>query len=120
MLPFLTHCATAPRLDDVPSQKALPPGTTTPRKATFVRGTKVKFTIYSAETLSSLTPKPKLRVTLPGLAVKVYATTKQADGGFYVTVNFPTTAQAGTALFRVTGTDANAVAQFTDYSFNLN
>ena len=30
MLPFLTHCATAPRLDDVPSQKALPPGTTTP------------------------------------------------------------------------------------------
>jgi flagellar hook assembly protein FlgD len=88
--------------------------------APFVRGTKVKFTIYSAETLSSLTPKPKLRVTLPGLAVKVYATTKQADGGFYVTVNFPTTAQAGTALFRVTGTDANAVAQYTDYSFNLN
>src|SRR6188474_1514168 len=30
VLPFLTHCATAPRLDDVPSQKALPPGTTTP------------------------------------------------------------------------------------------
>src|SRR4029079_16324866 len=30
VLPFLTHCATAPRLDDVPSQKAAPPGTTTP------------------------------------------------------------------------------------------
>jgi putative cardiolipin synthase len=30
LLPLLTHCAAAPRLDDVPAQKALPPGTTTP------------------------------------------------------------------------------------------
>lgn len=85
----------------------------------FVRGTKVKVTVYSAETLSSLTPKPKVRVTLPGLAATTYATTKQADGGFYVTVKFPTTAQAGTAQVRVQGTDANGAVQYTDYSFPL-
>lgn len=88
--------------------------------APFVRGTKVKFTVYSAEPLSSTTPKPKVRVTLPGLTAKVYGTTKQADGGFYVTVTFPTTAQAGTAQFRVTGTDTGAGSQYTDYFFQLN
>jgi putative cardiolipin synthase len=30
LLPLLTHCAAAPRLDNVPSQQAVPPGTTTP------------------------------------------------------------------------------------------
>jgi putative cardiolipin synthase len=29
LLPLLTHCASAPVLDDVPQQKAMPPGTTT-------------------------------------------------------------------------------------------
>jgi flagellar hook assembly protein FlgD len=85
----------------------------------FTRGTKVKFTVYSAEPMSSAAPKPKVRVTLPGLAVKTYSTTKQADGGFSVTVNFVATAAAGTAQFRVTGNDANGVAQFSDYSFQV-
>jgi len=88
--------------------------------APFVRGTKVKFTIYTAEHLSASATKPKLRVTLPGLAARTYSTTKQADGGFYVTVNMNASAQAGTATFHVTGTDANSVAQFTDYAFQLN
>jgi flagellar hook assembly protein FlgD len=88
--------------------------------APFVRGTKVKVTVYSAEALSSLTPKPKVRVTLPGVSALTYATTKQADGGFYVTVSFATTAQAGAAQFRVQGTDANGNVQYTDYSFPLN
>ena len=57
--------------------------------APFTRGTKVKFTVYSAEPLMSTTPKPKVKVTLPGLAAKVYSTTKLADGGFSVTVNVP-------------------------------
>jgi hypothetical protein len=69
--------------------------------------------------MSTLVPKPKLRVTLPGLAAKVYSTTKLASGGFTVTVNFQTTAQAGTAQLRVTGTDVNNVAQYTDYTFQL-
>jgi len=88
--------------------------------APFVRGTKVKFTVYTAEPLSATAKKPKVRVTLPGVAAKTYTTTKQADGGFYVTVNFASTAQAGTAQFHVTGTDTNGVAQYTDYSFQLN
>jgi flagellar hook assembly protein FlgD len=87
--------------------------------APFTRGTKVKFTIFNAEPMSTLVPKPKLRVTLPGLAAKVYSTTKLATGGFTVTVNFQTTAQAGTAQLRVTGTDVNNVAQYTDYTFQL-
>ncbi len=86
----------------------------------FTRGAKVKFTVYSAEPLISTTPKPKIRVTLPGLAAKTYTTTKQSDGGFYVTVTFTATAQAGTAQFHVTGTDTGGQAQFTDYSYQLN
>ena len=85
--------------------------------APFVRGTKVKFTIASAE---SLLAKPKVRVTLPGLAAKTYSTTKVTGGGYTVTVNMSASAQAGTATFHVTGTDANSVAQFTDYTFQLN
>jgi flagellar hook assembly protein FlgD len=88
--------------------------------APFTRGTKVKFTIFSAEPLVSTTPKPKVKVTLPGLAAKVYGTTKVATGGFSVTVTFQSTAQAGTATFHVTGTDTGGQAQFSDYSFQLN
>ena len=88
--------------------------------APFTRGTKVKFTIFSAEPLVSTTPKPKVKVTLPGLAAKVYSTTKVATGGFSVTVTFQSTAQAGTATFHVTGTDTGGQAQFSDYSFQLN
>jgi len=88
--------------------------------APFTRGTKVKFTIYSAEPLISTTPKPKVKVTLPGLVAKVYSTTKVAGGGFTVTVNFQSTAQAGTASFHVTGTDSGSQAQFSDYTFQLN
>ena len=86
----------------------------------FVRGTKVKFTIYSAEHLSALATKPKQRVTLPGLGAKTYSTTKQADGGWYVKVMFTATAQTGSALFHVSGTDTNGQIQFTDYSYQLN
>ncbi len=88
--------------------------------APFTRGTKVKFFVYSAESLSTLYPKPKVKVTLPGLAAKTYRTTKQAGGGFYVTVKFVATANAGTAQFHVMGTDSNGQAQFTDYSFQVN
>jgi flagellar hook assembly protein FlgD len=88
--------------------------------APFTRGTKVKFTIFSAEPLISTTPKPKVRVTLPGVAVKTYGTTKLATGGWTVTISFPTTAQAGTAQFRVTGTDTGSQAQYSDYTFQLN
>jgi len=86
----------------------------------YTRGAKVVFTVYSAETLSSTLPKPKVKVTLPGLLAKTYSTTKQTDGSFKVTVTFTTTAQAGTAQFHVFGTDANGVVQYTDYSFQLN
>ena len=85
--------------------------------APFARGTKVKFTITSAE---SLLAKPKVRVTLPGLAAKTYSTTKVAGGGYSVTVSMSASAQAGIVTFHVTGTDANSVAQFTDYTFQLN
>ena len=86
----------------------------------YARGAKVKFTVYTAEPLSASAAKPKIRVTLPGLAAKTYTTTKQADGGFYVTVTFTTTAQAGTAQFHVTGTDTNGQAQYTDYTYQVN
>lgn len=85
--------------------------------APFARGTNVKFTISSAE---SLLAKPKVRVTLPGLAAKTYSTTTVAGGGYSLTVNISASAQAGTATFHVTGTDANSVAQSTDYTFQLN
>jgi flagellar hook assembly protein FlgD len=86
----------------------------------YVRGTKVVFVVYSAETLSSTTPKPKIKVTLPGLAAKTYSMTKQADGSFKATVTFTATAQAGSATFHVFGTDANAALQYTDYTFQVN
>ena len=86
----------------------------------YARGAKVVFVVRSAETLSASATKPKVKVTLPGIAAKTYTTTKQADGSFKVTVTFSATAQAGTALFHVTGTDANGVAQYTDYSYQLN
>ena len=84
-----------------------------------VRGVKVKHFIYAAEPMSALNPKPKVRVYAPGLSVKVYRTYKQADGGFYVNINVPLTAQPGTVQMRVQGKDANGILQYTDYFFPL-
>ena len=84
--------------------------------APFVRGTKTKFFIASAETL---TGKPKLRVTFPGLAAKTIYSYVQAGGGWYATVNFPLAATPGTMQVRVNGTDSTGLAQWTDYSFQL-
>ncbi len=84
-----------------------------------VRGVKVKYTMYSAELLSTTIVKPKVRVYAPGLAVKVWGTYKQADGGFYTSITVPLTAGAGTVQFRVQGTDRNGVVQYTDYFFPL-
>ncbi len=86
----------------------------------YTRGQKVVFVVYSAETLSATAVKPKIRVSLPGLADKTYTTTKQADGGFKVTITFTATAAAGTTQFHVMGTDTNGQAQYTDYSYQLN
>jgi flagellar hook assembly protein FlgD len=84
--------------------------------APFVRGTKVKFFVASAE---SLLKKPKVQVTFPGLVAKTYGTSINASGGYYVTVTFPTTAGAGTVTFRVIGTDTGGQKQWSDYSFDL-
>lgn len=84
-----------------------------------VRGEKVKTWTFSAEPLSATYKKPKIRVYAPGLAVKVYKTTKAADGSFFANVTVPLTAQAGTVQMRVQGTDANGVVQYTDYFFPL-
>ena len=67
-----------------------------------------------------LAAKPKVRVTLPGLAPKTYGTSNLAGGGFVVTVNFPVTAGAGTAQFLVTGTDTGAGVQTSAFSYQLN
>ena len=83
----------------------------------FVRGTKVKFSVFSAETLAA---KPKVRVTMPGLAPKTYGTSNLAGGGFVVTITFPVTASAGTAQFVVTGTDTGAGVQSSSFSYQLN
>ncbi len=84
-----------------------------------VRGVKVKHVTFSAETLSSSFPKPKIRVYAPGVAVKVWKTTKASDGSFFANITVPLTAQAGTVQMRVQGTDANGVVQYTDYFFPL-
>ena len=83
------------------------------------RGVKLKYLVYSAEPLSASYPKPKVRVTAPGLALKIWGTYKQSDGGFYANITVPTTAGNGTVHFRVQGTDANGVIQYTDYYFPL-
>jgi flagellar hook assembly protein FlgD len=85
--------------------------------APFVRGTKVRFYVYSAEPLIA---KPKVRVTLPGLAPKSYRTYNLAGGGYYATVTFPATAAPGTVQFQVYGTDAGAGVQATTFWFQLN
>ncbi|MGI8928294.1 MAG: hypothetical protein ACR2H0_02340, partial [Candidatus Limnocylindrales bacterium] len=72
--------------------------------------------IASAETL---TGKPKLRVTFPGLAPKTIYSYVQAGGGWYATVTFPLAATAGTMLVRVNGTDSTGLAQWTDYAYPL-
>jgi len=85
----------------------------------FVRGTKAKFFVYTAEPLLA---KPKVKVFAPGVAVKTYSTSVIAGGGgWFVTVTFPATATAGTVQLRVQGTDtaAGAVLQFSDYYFPL-
>jgi len=87
--------------------------------APVVRGVKVRYTIYSAELLSTSMVKPKVRVYAPGLKVKVWGTYKQADGGFYTNIKVPLTAGTGTVQFRVQGKDRNGVVQYTDYFFPL-
>jgi flagellar hook assembly protein FlgD len=90
-----------------------------PATGPVVRGVKVKYFMYAAELMSTTVVKPKLRVYAPGLAVKVWSTYKQADGGFYANVTVPLTAGTGTVQFRVQGTDRNGVVQYTDYFFPL-
>jgi hypothetical protein len=70
----------------------------------------------SAEPLAA---KPKVRVTLPGLAPKTYRTTK-VTGGYFARVSLPASASAGAAQVHVMGTDTGAGAQATDYSIPLN
>jgi flagellar hook assembly protein FlgD len=82
----------------------------------FVRGTKSKFFITSAEPLSA---KPRLRVTFPGLTAKTIYSYVYSGGGWYATVNFPATAGAGTMTIVVTGTDSQAHVQQTTYSYQL-
>ena len=83
----------------------------------YTRGTKVKFFVASAEPLKA---KPKVKVQLPGAALKTYRTYSVAAGGYYATIVFPTTAQAGTFQVTVVGTDTGSmVAQTTNYSFQL-
>jgi flagellar hook assembly protein FlgD len=86
--------------------------------APFTRGTKSKFFITSAEPLTG-TSKPKLRVTSPGLAAKTVYSYKYAAGGWYATVSFPATAQAGTMTIVVMGTDSQAHPQQTTYTYQL-
>ncbi len=89
---------------------------TTAVPAPFVRGTKVKFFVASAE---SLMAKPKVKVLLPGLALKTYRSYSLAGGGYYATVVFPTTAQAGAFQVTVVGTDSGGRVQQTVYSYQL-
>jgi flagellar hook assembly protein FlgD len=88
---------------------------TTENAMPFKRGFKAKFSVFSAETL---TGKPKVKVTVPGLAPKTYTAAKKA-GVWTVTVNFPTTGQAGQVLIRVQATDTGAQFQYSDFSFPL-
>jgi flagellar hook assembly protein FlgD len=85
--------------------------------APFTRATKVKFFVFSAEPLKG---KPRVRVTLPGLAPKSYASRKLATGGFQVTVKFLPTAAPGTATFEVYGKDAAGVFQSSLFTYQLN
>ena len=81
----------------------------------FSRGTKSKIYVFSAE---PLTGKPKLRVTLPGLAGKTYSMYK-GGGGWYATVKFLGSAQAGAAQFKVFGFDSAGVRQESNFTFQL-
>jgi flagellar hook assembly protein FlgD len=91
---------------------------TTASVAPFVRGTKVKFVVYTAEPLSA---RPKVKVTAPGLLAKTYSTTavKNTPGAYSVTVTFATTGQAGTVQFRVQGTDTGTQFQYSDFAYQL-
>ena len=82
----------------------------------YVRGTKVKFFVASAEPLMA---KPKVKVLLSGLALKTYRAYNVAGGGYYVTIVFPATAQAGTFTVTVVGTDTGSAVQQTNYSYQL-
>ncbi len=83
--------------------------------APFTRGPKVKFFVYSAETLSA---KPKVRVTMPGLAAKTYTTYAMA-GGWYANVAVPLAAQVGAATFTVFGFDSASVRQESTFTFQV-
>ncbi len=85
-------------------------------KTELVRGTKVKFLIYSAEPLKG---RAKLRVTFPGLAPKTYRTYASAAGYYYVKVKLPATAGAGTITVHAFGHDTGGQLQATDYTFDL-
>ncbi len=84
--------------------------------APFVRGTKAKIFIASAEPLIK---KPRLKLYAPGVTVKTYGTYNWAAGGYYVTVTFPAAASAGTVQLKVFGFDTANYRQETVYSFPL-
>jgi len=89
---------------------------TTKDPAPFVRGTKTKVYVWSAEPLYS---KPKVKLFAPGVSVKKYRTYNLAGGGYYVKVTFPGGAQPGTLHIQVVSKDVNGVKQWTDYYFPL-
>jgi flagellar hook assembly protein FlgD len=82
----------------------------------FLRGTKSKFFVFSAEPLAA---KPKIKVTLPGLAPKTYSTYAK-NGGWYAAIVYPTTAQAGTATYTVFGFDkVTGLRQESTFTFQV-
>jgi flagellar hook assembly protein FlgD len=84
--------------------------------ASFAPATKTKLWVASAEPLLG---KPRVRVTVPGFAPKTYKTKKSGASWWFATLNFPATAQAGTVVVTVFGTDAGGQSQYTDYYFQL-
>jgi flagellar hook assembly protein FlgD len=86
------------------------------KDAPFVRGTKVKVYVTSAEPLLK---NPHVKLYFDGLAVKSYGTYKLADGTYWVKVAIPATVSPGTAVFRAIGKDINGQKQWTDYTFDI-
>jgi flagellar hook assembly protein FlgD len=83
--------------------------------APFVRGTKVKLFVQSAE---SLVGKPKVRVLVEGMTPKTFAA-KASPGGWTATIKFAPTGNTGTVVFSVSGTDAAGQLQQTDFAYTL-
>ncbi|MEO6349769.1 MAG: FlgD immunoglobulin-like domain containing protein [Candidatus Limnocylindrales bacterium] len=81
----------------------------------FVRGTKVKLFIQSAESLMS---KPKVRVQVEGMAPTTFKT-RLVAGGWMATITFAATGATGSVIFSVTGTDTGSQFQHTDYAYQL-